>query len=414
MSAPLSTRANTWALASRIRSFRLVRIRLRGRCCLRTAILYHHPTMEDLTTIDIFAGAGGLSLGFEQAGFLPALGVDSDERAMAAYSVNFPNANTHIGDVSSLTGGDLLQAAGTGSCSVVIGGPPCGAFSFGGLRRKDDDRRELVSEFGRLVREVAPRSFVMENVPGVLSPGARAIINQFRSEMEEGQYDVADPWVLDAADFGVPQRRRRVFIVGVRRGLPIPNQPTVSGAPPPTASDAIRDLENLHPPESSPNGEPTCLLGQASPYAARLRGEALDHTDLASQRPSAGFLTGCGHVNHSPSVQERFGAVLPGTPDPISRFFRLHPDRVAPTIRAGTLPPAGSHTAPRPIHYAFPRCITAREAARLQSLPDWFHVDHTKWRGFMQIGNAVPPLLGRAVAAAIKRSLSTGEAHSDA
>ena len=375
---------------------------------------YHEPTMEDLTTIDVFAGAGGLSLGFEQAGFMPTLGVDSDERAMAAYSMNFPNANTHIGDVDFLTGSDLLQAAGTGSCSVMIGGPPCGAFSFGGLRRKDDDRRELVSEFGRLVREVAPRSFVMENVPGVLSPGARDIISQFRSEMEEGEYDVADPWVLDAADFGVPQRRRRVFIVGVRRGLSIPNQPTASGAPPPTASDAIRDLENLETTESSPNGERTCLLGLASPYAARLRGEELDDTDLASERPSTEVLTGCGHVNHSASVQDRFGAVLPGTPDPISRFFRLHPDRIAPTIRAGTLPNAGSHTAPRPIHYAFPRCITAREAARLQSLPDWFHVDHTKWRGFMQIGNAVPPLLGRAVAGAVKRSLTTADAHANA
>ena len=163
--------------------------------------------------------------------------------------------------------------------------------------------------------------------------------------------------------------------------------------PRPRWREAISDLEAMEGSEPGPRGELACTLGAASAYAARLRGEAPDNGDSDRTRSRPAVLTGCGRVAHSPAVVERFRGVLPGTPEPISRFFRLHPDRTAPTIRAGTLAARGSHTAPRPIHYAFPRCITVREAARLQSIPDWFRVDPTKWRGYMQVGNAVPPLL---------------------
>ena len=188
------------------------------------------------TLIDVFAGAGGLSLGFEQAGFFPALGVDSDERAMAAYAANFSGGLALAGDVGSLSGGDLLDAAGLSACTVVVGGPPCAAFSIGGVRRTDDERRGLVSEFARIVREIRPPYFVMENVPGILLPGARAVVESFCQEMESGGYELAEPWILDAADFGVPQRRRRVFMTGARRGLPLPEPPQRLSAAPPTVA----------------------------------------------------------------------------------------------------------------------------------------------------------------------------------
>ena len=361
-----------------------------------------------LTAIDVFAGAGGLSLGFEQAGFVPVLGVDSDPRAMMAYSTNFPDAAL-VADVGSISGGDLLDASGLDSCTVLIGGPPCAAFSVGGLGRRDDERRGMVAEFARIIHEVNPRYFVMENVPGILMSGAREIAEAFRCDMMRAGYEVDEPWLLDAANFGVPQRRRRVFIVGARRGLRLPTPPKPSGVVAPTTREAIGDLETLENRLPGPSGEHDGELGPASAYALRLRGEAPDDDNQARPRPLPMTLTGCGRVRHTPAVQRRFQKVNPGTSEPISRFLRLHPDRPAPTIRAGTLPDRGSYTAPRPIHYTLPRCITVREAARLQSMPDWFQVDHTKWRGYMQVGNAVPPLLARAVAGAIRRAVNEEE-----
>lgn len=363
---------------------------------------------KELTAVDVFAGAGGLSLGFEQAGFTPALGVDGDERAVAAYAANFPAAGTLAGDIAGLSGGELLDAAGLRSCAVVIGGPPCQAFSVGGLRRRDDGRRGLVREFGRVVREIGPDYFVMENVPGILMPAAREIRAAFRSDMERGGYALSElPWLLDAADFGVPQRRRRLFLVGARAGLPLPLPPAPTGDPPPTAGDAIGDLEPLEGRRPGPRGEHAGALGAASPYAARLRGETNDPADRSDPRPTPAALTGCARARHSKAVAARFRRARPGRQEPISRFYRLHPQLPSRTIRAGTLGGHGGHTAPRPIHYAFPRCITVREAARLQSMPDWFQADPdggTRWRGFMQVGNAVPPLLARAVAEAVRRA----------
>lgn len=359
---------------------------------------------EDFTVIDVFAGAGGLSLGFEQAGLMPVLGVDGDPRASAAYAENFPSASAVTEDAEDLSGADLLAAAGLGDCTALIGGPPCAAFSIGGVRRVDDDRRDLVMDFARLVRQTRPRYFVMENVPGILLPGARGIVEMFRREVQQAGYKLADPWLLDAAEFGVPQRRLRVFMTGANRGELVPSPPRPSHKATPTARDAIGDLEILEAHRPEPNGEISVPLGPASTYAQRLRGDLLDATDLTRSRLLPAALSGCARVAHSVAVEERFGALQPGSREPISRFLRLHPDRPAPTLRAGTLSSRGGHTAPRPIHYAFPRCITVREAARLQSLPDWFCVDPTKWRGYMQVGNAVPPLLARAVASAILRA----------
>ena len=361
---------------------------------------------QHLPVIDLFAGAGGLSLGFEQAGFTPALGTDSDKRAMAAYAANFPNSQTMVADIATLTGEGLLREADLESCAAVIGGPPCAAFSVGGLRREADDRRGLLAEFGRIVQEVGSDYFVLENVPGILLAGASGIIETFRSSMADAGYNVMEPWVLNAADFGVPQRRQRVFVVGARRDRPLPQRPIPSGEPPPTARDAIGDLEALEECASAPLGLPN-QLGPPSAYAAQLRAESRDESDVTLPGTMAPILSGCERVNHAPRITQRFKSVRPGIREPISRFLRLHPDRPAPTLRAGTLPDHGKHTAPRPIHYEFPRCITVREAARLHSIPDWFQVDRTKWRGFMQVGNAVPPLLARAVALAVKDAANT-------
>lgn len=376
-------------------------LRRRGRARARGGAVLSAP----LSVIDLFAGAGGLSLGFEQAGFAPALGTDADDRAAAAYASNFPCAPAMTADAATLSGGELLDEAGLTRCDVAIGGPPCQGFSAGGKRRPGDPRRGAITEFGRLVRETGADRFVMENVPGLLFAGAKTELAAFLEAMRRGGY-AAEVWLLDAERFGVPQKRRRAFVVGARRGLAVPVRPEPPGGPPPSTREAIGDLEHV--------GAIGRVHGAApGRYAARMRGEERDPADRSEPRPPPFLLSGCELTGHSSAVTERFGAVRPGERDPVSRFHRLHPDRPAPTLRAGTFsgkPGNGGHTAPRPIHYAFPRCITVREALRLQGIPDWFRVDpegETRWRGFMQAGNAVPPPLARAVAEAVRDAAST-------
>lgn len=366
--------------------------------------LYVRCMSERPRLVDIFAGAGGFSLGFEQAGFDPVGAVENDTRAGEAYMSNFRDSQVLVMDAATVTGDDLVDSFGR--CDVMIAGPPCQAFSIGGRMRPDDNRRDMVAQFGRIVREIRPQCFVMENVPGILMKGARCLLSDFCNEMRNSGYVVAEPWLLHATEFGVPQLRQRVFVVGVRRGTRTPEKPKTGKTLPSSAHDALSDLETINADEVNQDGQFFGVLSATgSRYASLLRCETADEDDHSEPRPAPDGLTGCAQVPHAPEIAKRFDSVAPGSREPISRFPRLHPDRPSPTLRAGTLSDRGSHTAPRPIHYAAARCITVREAARLQSMPDWFTVDLTKHRGFMQVGNAVPVWLARAVGRSVMNVL---------
>lgn len=350
------------------------------------------------TAVDLFSGAGGFSLGLEQGGIQPIIALDSDQRAVDSYSRNFPETAVLRGDIEALAGEELLERSGLRSCDLVAGGPPCQAFSVAGRLDCGDARGLLPLEFARMTIELSAKYFVMENVPGILLPRFRGLRDMFMVQMRAAGYRLAEPWVLDAADFGVPQHRKRVFIVGAKKELSLPMRPTAIALPAPTARDAIEDLEQFDRGVFRPG------LARSN-YAKTLRGDIDDPQDQSPRRTVNGRLTGCVPVSHSREVIERFAATVPGGREKVSRFGRLHPDQPSFAIRAGTDSGNGSHTAARPIHYRFPRCITVREAARLQSLPDWFSVDHTAWRGHMQVGNAVPPLMARAVGQAVRLAL---------
>lgn len=378
-----------------------------------------------MIAVDLFAGAGGLSLGFEQAGFTVAAAVELDPVHCATHEFNFPRSATICAGVESLSGTDIRSCAGLENVDidVVCGGPPCQGFSLIGKRDVNDPRNGLVFHFLRLVDELKPKYFVMENVAGLAVGEHRRFLLDLVDEFARIGYQVEhDVQILNAAHFGVPQDRRRVFVLGCRQGFDLPRYPEPLTCPAgkrrrhvhlealplgPTTRDALGDIPDADGfSELAESDTVTARFGKPSAYAARLRGDVLDPDDLSGKRQFDGKqLTSSLRTVHTPESVARFAAAMCGETEPVSRFHKLDPNGVCNTLRAGTASNRGAFTSPRPIHYAHPRCITVREAARLHSYPDWFRFHVTKWHGFRQIGNSVPPLLGRAVASEIRRAL---------
>jgi DNA (cytosine-5)-methyltransferase 1 len=366
--------------------------------------------MERPIGIDLFAGAGGLSLGFEQAGFDIAAAVEIDPIHCATHEYNFPKCKTICASVIDLTGEEIRNLAGLGDhdIDVVFGGAPCQGFSMIGKRALDDNRNQLVFHYVRLVNELQPKYCVFENVKG-LTLGKHA---QFLSELVEALgsagYKVLLPYkVLNAVNFGVPQSRERLFLMAAREDQELPQylNPLENRV---TVRDAIADLpdaDNFRELEESDSLELDWETD--SEYALRLRGMLPDAMDFSYKRIFDPNLLTCSLITaHTEKSKLRFKSTNPGKTEPISRFLRLDPDGVCNTLRAGTDSARGAHTSPRPIHPVFARVLTVREAARLHSYPDWFRLHSTKWHGFRQIGNSVPPLLGRAVATSIIKALN--------
>jgi DNA (cytosine-5)-methyltransferase 1 len=365
--------------------------------------------------VELFCGVGGMTLGFEQAGFDVVAAFDSDPLSVEYHKKNFGETSSLEHDVAKLSAEYIKESANLNdrTVDVLFGGPPCQGFSEIGQRRDGDSRNLLILEFARLVGELKPSYFVVETVRGLLYSYSKPMLDSVLERVDSVGYTVAAPiQVLDASKFGVPQKRRRAFLLGFKKGLPAPGYPTPLACEGnllahPTVADAIGDLPKLDEyndllTSDVFDGE----LGAPSEYAKILRGEAIDPADLAQSRERAqAGLSGCLRTIHREETVKRFQETTPGTYEAKSRCYRLKENGTAYTLRAGTPPAYGSFTAARPIHPTQPRCITTREAARLHSFPDWFEFHPTKWHGFRQIGNAVPPLLARAVALVIKQAI---------
>jgi DNA (cytosine-5)-methyltransferase 1 len=278
-----------------------------------------------------------------------------------------------------------------------------------GKRALDDPRNRLPLEFLRLTVELDASYFVFENVKGLTIGNHRQLLDELIDAFHANGYEVRLPYrVLNAADFGVPQDRRRLFLMGAKKGLPLPNYPLSAVPLHTTVWEAIGDLPEV---DEFPELMETDVLakakfGRASRYARILRGTTADKKDFSSPRVwDSRRLTSSLRTEHTPLSQSRFEATQPGKVEPVSRFLKLDPNGICNTIRAGTGSDRGAFTSPRPIHPHSPRCITVREAARLHSYPDWFRLHATKWHGFRQVGNSVPPLLARAVASQILQAM---------
>ena len=358
--------------------------------------------------IDLFAGAGGLSLGFECAGFDIAAAVEIDPIHCATHEFNFPYCATICRSALDIDGDEIRNVAGIGTAdiAVVIGGAPCQGFSAIGRRMLEDPRNELVHHFARLVRQLKPAYFAFENVKGLTVGKQRQLLDAM-IEAFVPEYHVVLPFkVLNASDYGVPQDRHRLFLLGARQDWPKPIYPKAVTQSV-TVEAAINDLPDPDEFEVLSYRDWTVAeFGTPSDYARKLRGLVRDPEDFGYPRQTdRSLLTGSVRTAHTETSRQRFAATGHGKTEPISRLRKLDPKGRCNAIRAGTARDRGALTSPRPIHPFAARVITKREAARLHSYPDWFRFHVTKWHGFRQIGNSVPPLLARAVAAEIMRAL---------
>ena len=363
--------------------------------------------------LDLFCGVGGMSLGFEQAGFDVIAGIDSDSINIETYKINFPKNRAILGDLSKLSGSEIRKMAGLGQekIDVLFGGPPCGGFSLIGKRDSADPRNKLLFDFARLIKELEPNYVVLENVRGLVIGNAKKKFDKFVRKVKESNYEIVEPIrVLNAKDYGVPQDRQRVILLAHKKGTrPLkysdPDKENV------TVWEAIGDLPNIENFDDlfERDGYKGRLKKKHSDYAGRLRGETKDRADKSYQRKISRLgLTGLKRTRHTVKTIRRFSKTAPGTAEPVSRLYRLQKEGLSKTLRAGADRSHGSYTAPRPIHPKYPRCVTIREGARLHSFPDWFRFDETIWHGFRQIGNAVPPLLAKAIADSVMDAIKSG------
>lgn len=379
--------------------------------------------------VDLFAGAGGMTLGFEKAGFDVLAAVELDPIHAGIHEYNFPLWTTICQSVTQTTAREIreLSAIGDRDIDIVFGGPPCQGFSLMGKRDFNDDRNSLISHFLRLVLELQPKFFVMENVRGMTIGKHKTILHTTIKEFKKYGYKVTENYqVLNAANYGVPQNRRRLFLIGCRQEFTLPSYPRPSTQPStkshrtsnpgsnqeqkllpitPNVQAAIGDLPEVENfPELKLRDWVITKHSQPSEYASKLRNLLTVANDYSYPRVyDSGILTCSRRTTHTAKTVARFASTLPGRSDRISHFYRLDLDGLCSTLRAGTASNRGAFTSPRPIHPITPRCITVREAARLHSYPDWFRFHTTKWHGFRQIGNSVPPLLAQAVAQEIIR-----------
>jgi DNA (cytosine-5)-methyltransferase 1 len=337
--------------------------------------------------VDLFCGCGGFSLGAHRAGLAPSVAFDNDRILTSSYSTNFPSTKLVLATLRTVNGADIRRLIGR-SPDGVFGGPPCQAFSDMGHRRTNDPRRSLLRHFFRIVSELKPGFFVMENVRGLGYDSARELLDESLA-LIPGRYKILGPLTLDAAEFGAATLRSRLFIIGYDpdRCDPIAaSDLEAKKLPPATVRSAISDLVDAEMIRETDGFDTWKIVrrGRPSNYASKLRS-------------ADGTFKGHRVTIHTSEVKKRFRLVRPGDTDRIGRHPRLSWDGQCPNLRAGTGKDKGSYQSVRPIHPDESRVITVREGARLQGFHDSFKFHPTVWHSFRMIGNSVSPIIAEAI-----------------
>lgn len=319
--------------------------------------------------VSVFCGGGGLDLGFTCAGFKPLFSSDIVPAYCDTIRKNLEGHISEAHDIKSLSGGAVLDRLGT-PVDVVIGGPPCQSFSILGARKSTSDPRgQLIYQYARFIREINPKAFLFENVPGILTVNRGKDWEELLAYFEaETGYHIQ--WTkLNAVRYGAPQYRQRVIAIGFKKRACA----TKFSWPEGSFGDSLETPE----------------LGKSPPRAAGLAFE--DVTGLPN------------HIlrEHCERVRTRYSLVEPGGRDRKDHTDRVHAERPSGTVLVGSGAGGG-----RPfIHPTEHRHITVREAARLQSFPDWWVFSGGPTAAYRQVGNAVPPLMARAIATEIQAAL---------
>lgn len=338
---------------------------------------------NDMNVLDLFSGAGGLSYGFEKAGFTVLLGIDNDEAALNTFKLNHKGSQVLNCDITEVSyKNEIKSLLGDQRIDVIVGGPPCQGMSLSGPRNFEDPRNSLYLSYIRLVKEIMPKSFVIENVTGIVSLFKGQIKDHIVEEFTKMGYKVQIK-ILLASDFGVPQNRKRVIFIGTLEdgfSFPEPVDFTV------TTEMAISDLPTLE--YELGESESNYLTSPKNEYQKLMR----SHSKKVYNHVAA---------NHSDRIKEIIALVPDGgnykdLPEEFreTRKFnvawtRFPSDKPSPTIDTG-------HR--HHFHYKFNRVPTVRESARLQSFPDDFIFTGNKTQQFRQVGNAVPPIMAKAIA----------------
>ena len=343
-----------------------------------------------MNVIDLFCGCGGLSHGFEKAGFNILLGVDNDSKALETFELNHKESQTICGDITDISYlKDIKPIIGDKKIDVIIGGPPCQGMSLSGPRKFDDPRNKLYLSYIRLVDEIRPKAFVIENVPGLVGLFKGQIKNNIIKKFEDMGYNIKYR-ILCASNYGVPQNRRRVVFVGMKKGEFVYPEPLNKIV---TCEMALSDLPTLENSIGTEREE--YLTVPQNEYQKLMR----SNSDAVYNHIAA---------NHSEKVKKIISLVPDGgnykdLPEEYinSRNFHVAWTRFPSQKPAPTIDTGHRHH----FHYKFNRVPTVRECARLQSFPDDFIFLGNKTQQFRQVGNAVPPLLAQCLAESLKEQI---------
>jgi DNA (cytosine-5)-methyltransferase 1 len=342
--------------------------------------------------VEFFCGCGGTSLGFEMAGYNIAVGCDIHQPSISTFKTNHPNVSTVLGDVRKVTPKMISELLDGRQIDVLIGGVPCQGFSLNNRKRHENDERNLLyKEFVRFVKALKPKVVVLENVSGMKSTGD--FVQNIEKDLSIAGNMKVKSKLLFAPDYGVPQSRTRLVFVGIRGGKEFDfseikkTHGPETGKPYVTIKEAIGDLPSLNPNETATKYKkaPFC------DYQKLMRKDVMDNKLTNHKAP-----------NHPQAVIDKIKNTKPGTPmyPKFKQRIRLAWDIQSPTQVSGGIRPQFQFG-----HPSDNRGLTIRERCRIQSFPDNFVVSGGIVQGRVQTGNAVPPLLAKAIALAIKKYL---------
>lgn len=352
-----------------------------------------------MNAIDLFAGCGGLSKGFMDAGFNIIVGVDNDQAALNTFALNHNGAIPLNADLSKQeTFDEIRRIAGNRSIDVIIAGPPCQGFSLTGPRNFDDTRNKLYLAVIEMVKQYQPKGFIIENVPGMATLYNGQIKDEILRRFRNMGYNI-ECKILCAADYGVPQIRKRLVFMGIRSDIGVPKFPEPYFTPEEyrTCRDALSDLPSREETLGEEKDEYTCK--PQTEYQRLMRGNckvlynhvATNHTKMV--KDTIALVPEGGNYKDLPpgwGESRRFNEA----------WTRYHGDKPSKTIDTGHR----NH-----FHYKYNRVPTIRENARLQSFPDDFVFTGTRTQQNRQVGNAVPPLLGYALGKELLSIISEGK-----